>query len=143
MLQIILLNLPYKEWYVSIQYSSHSQKSCTFPNFSISLLQYFFIFDVISKNLSNHTFCTYLKIAIFSCNILFLKCFLGSICKYKPNTAKNPIAYKSILQNHLLRNHFRKEIEKLPKSAPFTCPRSNCPKPGFSTNFKNFDSLFR
>ena len=43
-----------------------------------------------------------------------------------------------MLQSHLLRDHFREKIEKLPKNDPFACPEKGCPKAAFKT----FDGLF-
>ena len=59
-----------------------------------------------------------------------------AICGFKP-VARIKNVYKSMLQSHLLRDHFREKIEKLPKKDPFACPEKGCPKEA-----KTFDGLF-
>ena len=59
-----------------------------------------------------------------------------ALCGFKP-VARSKNVYKSMLQSHLLRDHFREKIEKLPKKDPFACPEKGCPKEA-----KTFDGLF-
>ena len=47
--------------------------------------------------------------------------------------------YKSILQSHLLRDHFQEKINILAKNDTRICPENGCPSAG---PFETFDALF-
>ena len=67
-----------------------------------------------------------------------------SLCGFKSthnyNYARITKNYKQILQFHMMKTHFKSDIEDtLPKISPFKCPESGCKTP----KFNDFDSLFR